>query len=251
MPYITPEDADEPIKFSFSDLQFGEDEEIDPEELPYGLVTQDTLNDAISTRLSRQERKLKDELKSDDEFFQTAAEARGIELREDGKPKGHVKDEEWDQLKKEASRAKSLAEKVETYESQIESTRNTQLENEVLKHADGIAEGAQDDVLNNVRGQMTYDDEYGWVKTDEDGEVAYDNAEPVRAQDVVSQVREQKPFLFKDRSAGAGPEDKPNTSSSGGKKTWTDAEHANADPTSMDDSTYKDWMSAAEEGRIQ
>lgn len=225
MPYITDEDGNN-VEFSFSDLQFGEDEEIDSGDLPDGLVTQDTLNDAIKTRLSRQERKLKDSLKEDDDFFQEAASARGIELREDGKPKGHVKDEEWDELKKEASRAKALAEKVETYESQIESTRNTQLENEVLKHADGIAEGAQDDVLNNVRGQMTYDDEYGWVKTDENGEVAYDNAEPVRAQDVVSQVRETKPFLFKDRSAGAGPTDEPNTN--GGTRQMSESEYLKA-----------------------
>lgn len=250
MPYIETEDGD-PIEFSFSEMQLADDEEISQDELPDGLVTQDTLNDTISSRLSRQERKLKEDLKTDDSFFTEAASKRGIQLREDGQPKGALKDEEIQALRKKASKVDTLSEKVQTYESQIEETRSTQLENEVLQSADGIRDGAQDDVLSNVKSQMTYDDEYGWVAQDESGEVRYDNAEPVRADGIVSKIRENKPFLFKDRSAGSGPSDTPTSTDSSGKKTWTESEHAAADVASMDNDTYSDWLSAAEEDRIQ
>jgi hypothetical protein len=39
--------------------------------------------------------------------------------------------------------------------------------------------------------------------------------------------------------------------STGGKRTWTEEEHASADPVEMDEATFQDWKSAEAEGRIK
>lgn len=213
------------------------------------FLSQDEVDSIVSKRVSRAERTTRNELLEDDEFFQTAAEERGIEIRDDGRPKGSLRDEELKELKKKASKVESLSEKVSEYEEQIEETRRTRLENKVLTHADGIADGAEEDVLTNIQKRMTYDDDYGWAKAGEDG-LEYQAGEPVGVESVVEEVRKDKPFLFQDRSASDGPKDEPSSSGSG-KKTWSESEHANADPVSMDQETYEDWASAAEENRIK
>ena len=215
------------------------------------FLTQEQVDDVVSSRVKRAKRTTRESLKEDDDFFAKAAKARGIELREDGQPKGALKDEAVQELKRKASKVDALTEQVRTYESQIEDTRVTQLENEVLKHADGIQTGAEEDVVQHVRSRMTYDDDYGWAMTGDDG-LQYDAGQPVGVSQAVDQVRKSKPFLFSDRSAQDGPSGSPGSGGhSGGKKVWTSDEHASADPVNMDTDTYTDWVTAAEEDRIQ
>jgi hypothetical protein len=185
-------------------------------ETPDGFVHQDDVDGIVQKRLSRQERSLKSELKEDDEFWHEAAQARGIELREDGKPKGSLKDEEVDELRRKASKVESLSSELESLRSEQSETRRTQLHNQVLTSIDGVQEGAKEDLLSAVERQMTYDDDYGWVKTDADGKIEYSGGEPVGVEGVASTIREEKPYFFKSTQMSSGPDSDPSGGGSGG-----------------------------------
>lgn len=194
-----------------SQVEFGEDE------APDGFVTQDEVDGIVQKRLQRKERQVKSDLKDSDEFWNEMAQARGVELREDGKPKGSLKDDEVEELRRKASKVSSLQDELETLREERQETRRTKLQNRVLQSVDGIQDGAQDDVLANVERNVTYDDEYGWVATDENGDIRYEAGEPVGPQEVANSLREQKPYLFKDTSMQGGPEDEPGTATSTGQ----------------------------------
>ena len=241
---IHTEDSDEPLEVDPDQVEV-EDED------PY--LSQDEVNNVVSKRLSRQERQLKEDLKEDDEFFQEAAQERGVELREDGRPKGSIADDELKELKQKASKVESLEEKVSEYEEQIQSTRETKLENQLLQAADGFAsDQAKQTFLREAKARMTYDDEFGWAATDEEGDgLKYQAGEPVGPSGVIEDLKETHDFLFRDKSASSGPSDEPTSSGSGGKRTWTESEHAAADPAQMSEEEFQSWKTAAEEGRIR
>jgi hypothetical protein len=245
MPTVTIDGEEHDV--DASQVAYGEDES------PDGYVHQDDVDGIVQKRLSRKERQMKDDLKQDDEFFREAATARGIELREDGRPKGAVKDDELQELRRKASEAESLQERVQEYESQMEETRRTQLHNEVLSSLNTPPqEGAKDDILATIERQATYDEEYGWVVTNEDGDIAFEGGEPVTPDEYASStLPEKKPYLFKSTEMGGGPQDDPG--GSGGKRTWSREEYEQAAQRThkMDDEEFEDWDTAAEEGRIE
>jgi len=211
--YEIPDDAD-------VDLPEGAEERDD-------LLTQDEVDGVVQKRLNRERRQLlrsvglePSDFRDDDgnidvsdldedTAFRQLAEAQGIELREDGKPKGSVSDEEIQELRRKASKVDDLQNKLSEAQSEIESTRETRLESEVLSNADGIQNGAQDDVLANAKRRMTYDDEYGWVAIDEEGNLRFEGGQAVGAETVVEEMREEKEYLFKDSSMSGGPDDEP------------------------------------------
>ncbi|WP_251961584.1 hypothetical protein [Salinibacter ruber] len=230
--------------------------EVDPgqveieDEDPY--LSQDEVDSIVSKRLSRQERQLKEELKSDDEFFQTAAQERGIELREDGRPKGSTNKDEVKELRQRISELEPKAQKAEDLEEQIASARETRLENQPLQHADSVKDDLQDVFLSAAKSRFKYDnEEEAHVPVDEEGNVMFDGGEPAGPETVISEMEENRPSFFKDKSASSGPSDEPTSSSTGGKKVWTETEHASANPAEMDDETYQDWLTASDEDRIQ
>jgi hypothetical protein len=100
---IHREDEDEPIKADPDQIEL-EDED------PY--LSQDEVDDVVSKRVSRAKRTTRKELKSDDEFWEEAAAERGIELRDDGKPKGSISDDEVEEVTRTASKGDSLEEEV-------------------------------------------------------------------------------------------------------------------------------------------
>ena len=197
---------------SFDEETLPEDAQVRDED---DLLTQDEVDSIVQKRLNRQERNLKSDLKESDEFWEEMAQARGVELREDGKPKGSLKDEEIQELRRKASRVDELESQLDEYESEIESTRETKLETDVLTSADGIQDGAQEDVVSAAKRRMTYDDEYGWVKVDEDGEIVWDGGDPVGPGTVVDELREEKPYFFRESSMSSGPESTPTSDASG------------------------------------
>lgn len=238
----------------------GEEHQVDADSIAYGddespsgYVHQDDVEKIVQKRASRAERTTKEALKDDDDFFREAAKARGIELREDGQPKGSLKDDELKALRQKASKVDHLQEQVQTYESQMEETRRTQLHNSVLSSLDRpVQDGAQDDVLNVVERNAAYDDEYGWVITDTDGNVQFEGGEPVTPdQFVTGTLPEQKPYLFKSTAMDSGPKDVPG--GSGGGKTYTEQEYEAASRRTheMSQEEYSDWLSAPDEGRVK
>lgn len=261
MPIVKLEDEDgttNEVEVPADNIDTKEDEDV-------VIKQQEELNKSFSSRATRAERKAlekvgldPDRFKGEDGYdvdedtaFQTLAEKRGIELREDGKPKGSVKDEKLQELKQKASKAESLEEKVNQYEQEIQQTREERLENTLLENAPPTAgENAKETFLTMAKREMVWDDEYGWVATDEDGEIAYDAGDPVGPKNVIGQLEDTHDFLFESTEVDGGPNVSPG-SNAGGKKTWTEEEHANANPAKMDDETYQDWLTAADEDRIR
>lgn len=192
--YEIPEDADVP----------DEAEERDD------LLTQDEVDDVVQKRLNRKERNLKDDLRSDKEFLQEAMQQTfGVELREDGRPKGAPNDDEVQEMRQRISELESAAEERDQLRERIESVRETELENELLSSADGVKEDMQDVFISYAKSKFTYDDEYGWVATDDDGQVEFEGGEPVRPSDFAEQTREQRPSMFRESSMGSGPDSTP------------------------------------------
>jgi hypothetical protein len=243
MPIITTEDGDQ-IEVSFADIELADGEEVKEwtpaQELANrtaGRVRSDYANHIDPSQAA-----------DDDELWQQMASARGVDLREDdlmpsGASRGEVKE-----LKKQLAQLKQKAERVEDLESQMQAARDTRLENQLLQHASGVKDDLQDVFLSVAKERFTYDEyDDDFVPLDDDG-----NPDYVRStDDVINQLRESRPSLFKDRSASSGPKDEPSPAGSAGKKVWTSDEHAAADPVAMDQDTYNDWMTAAEEGRIK
>lgn len=235
----------------------GETLEVDPDQVemqdedPY--LTQDEVDSVVSKRVSRAERTTRKELKSDEEFLQSAMqETFGVELKEDGTPKGSTNKDELKRLRQEKSKLEEKAQKAEELEQQIQQARETDLENNLLRHAGDVKDDLSDAFMRLAKDRFQYDDEEGrHVATGEDGEVVFNGGEPAGPEHVVQQMRENRPSFFKDKSAQSGPSDEPTASTTGGKKTWTQEEHANADPAQMDEETYRDWLNAADEDRIR
>lgn len=241
---IHQEDADEPIQVDPDNVELEDDD-------PY--LSQDEVDSVVSKRVSRAERTTRKELKNDEEFLQSAMqETFGVELKDDGTPKGSTNKDEVKQLRQRISELEPKAQKAEELEEQIASARETDLENKLLQHADSVKDDLQDVFLQAAKSRFEYDeDEEDHVPVDEDGNVIFDGGEPAGPETVVSQMQENRPSFFKDKSASSGPSDEPTDNPSSGKKTWTEEEHANADPVNMDQETFEDWKTAEAENRIQ
>jgi hypothetical protein len=241
---IHTEDSDEPLEVDPDQVEV-EDED------PY--LTQDEVDSVVSKRVSRAERTTRKELKSDEEFLQSAMqETFGVELKDDGTPKGSTNKDEVKQLRQRISELEPKAQKAEDLEQQIQQARETDLENRLLKHAGDVKDDLADAFMQLAKDRFQYDEEEErHVATDEDGNVMFNGGDPAGAGTVVDQMRENRPSFFKDKSASSGPSDEPTGSTTGGKKTWTEQEHANADPVNMDQETYRDWAAAEEDGRIR
>lgn len=198
MPLVDIPEADEPVEVPADAIEVQDGEDL-------VIKSQDELDDTIQSRLSRQERTLKEELKGDDEFWQEMAAERGVELREDGQPKGSLKDEEVQELKRKASRVDSLEEQVGEYESTIQETREERLKQHLLDKAPPAAnETARETFIREAKARMQYDDEYGWVETDEDGDIAYEAGDPRGPDSVIAELEDSHNFLFESTEVSGG-----------------------------------------------
>ena len=206
---VTIEGEDEPIEVSPDQVEVEDD---DP------FLTQEEVDGVVEKRLNRQESRLKSQLRQDDSFWEEMAQERGVELRDDGMPKGSATDEEIQELRRKASKAESLESELEEYEQTIQQTREETLEQTLLDKAPPAAnETARDTFVREAKSRMTYDDEYGWVKTDKDGNVAYSGGEPVTVDGVVSEIEDSHSFLFESTTPDGGSSVTP----SGGSGTLT------------------------------
>jgi hypothetical protein len=240
MPIIETDDGE--LEVDADAIQLTDDE--DPTDLP---GVQDEINRVAGKTRQNARSSVKKTLKSDEEAFREVAKAHGYDFREDGRIKGSAAQDEVKQLKKRNAQLEQKAQKAEELEAQMQQARETRLENELLKHADGVKEDMKDLFLSDAKGRFVYDeDDDDFYPVDEDGNPQYASD----AEDVISELQEQRPSMFKDRSANDGPADEPSSSGSG-KKVWTAEEHANADPTQMDDEEFADYVSAVDEGRIE
>jgi len=203
------EGREEPVEVSPDQVQIEDD---DP------FLTQDEVDGVVQKRLDRQESRLRSELLEDDDFWAEMAQERGVELRDDGMPKGSATDEEIQELRRQASRAESLEAELEDTQQTIQEARESTLEQNLLDKAPPAAnETARETFKREAKSRMTYDEEYGWVKTNEDGDIAYQGGEPVGVDGVVSEIEDSHSFLFESTSPGGGSDVSP----SGGTGTMT------------------------------
>jgi len=63
--------------------------------------------------------------------------------------------------------------------------------------------------MSYAKSRFTHDDEYGWVATNDEGEVQFEGGEPVGPGDFVERTQEQRPSMFRDPSMQNGPQDEP------------------------------------------
>jgi len=244
MPIVHAEtdDGDEvELEVGTGDIEFREEE--DPTDLD-GVQSE---IDRIAGKTRKKARQTaRENLKEDDDFWEEMAQRRGVELREDGSPKGASKGE-VKELKKELVQAKQKAQKADEYESEIEDIRDTRLENYLLQHADGVKSDLKDVFLNTAKSRFQYDeDDDDFVPVSDDGTPRYGQG----VGDVVEEMRQERPSMFQDTEVDGGSDVEPG-GSTGGKRTWTEEEHASADPVEMDEATFEDWKTAEAEGRIK
>lgn len=207
------EGQDEPVEVSPDQVEV---EDNDP------FLTQDEVDGVVQSRLNRQENNLRDNLLNDDAFWQEMAQARGVELRDDGMPKGSATDEEIQELRRKASQYDSIQEENESLKQQIQETRRERLRQDLRENAPPTAnETAQDTFLNEATSRMEYDDEYGWVEVDENGDIVYEAGEPRGPQDVVSELEDSHSFLFESTEVDGGSDVSP-SGGTGGKLTQSE-----------------------------
>lgn len=242
MPIITTDDGEQ-IEVSFGAIQLKDDEQAKEWQPAQELANQT----AASVRSNYKDRIKPEDALKDDELWQQMAERRGVELREDGRPKG-ASTGEVAQLKERIAELEPKASKYEEAQAQIAKARETRLENKLLQHADAVKDDVKDVYLSIAKERFTYDetkDEH--VPVGEDG-----NADYVKdASDVIRQLQTDKPSLFKDLSAqdtGTSADDTP----AGSQRTYTaeefQAKMANA--AELSDDEYNELSTAFAEGRV-
>ena len=223
-------------------IEFGEDEDVTDLD-----GVQSEIDRVAGKTRQRAKETARKELRGDDEFWKEEAQRRGIELREDDlQPKG-ASSGEVKELKKELAQAKDRAQRADELEEEVASIRDTRLENEILQATQGVKPDLEDVFLDAAKSKFEYDEtDDEFVPTGDDGNPRYGAS----VEDVVEEMREERPSMFEDTTVDGGSDVEPGGSSAG-KKTWTEEEHAQADPVTMDDETYEDWKTAEEENRIK
>ena len=210
----------------------------DPTDLP---GVQEEINRVAGKTRKQAKKTAEKQLKDDDEHWRQMAQRRGVDLREEdlmpkGASKGEVKE-----LKKELAQAKQKAERADELEKQIEKTRDTRLENEILQHAGGVEEDMKDLFLSDAKNRFTYDeDDDAFYPATEGGEPDYTRS----TEDVISEIQEERPTMFKDRSAQDGPSDEPSDTPSPAEKVTREEYLSKAE--TMSEKEFSEWSEDVE-----
>jgi hypothetical protein len=229
MPIIETDDGE--IEVPVDAIQLKEDEA--PTDLP---GVQDEINRVAGKTRQNARSSVKKTLKSDEEAFREIAKAHGYDFREDGRIKGSAAQDEVKELKKRNAKLEQKAQKADELEEQITKARETRLENQLLQYADGVKQDMKDLFLDVAKDNFVYDeDDDTFLPVDTDG-----NPEYVRStEDVITELRESRPSMFKDRSASSGPKDKPSATGNVDKKVTQD-EYLRASAT-MSPADFREW----------
>lgn len=209
------------------------------------------INSASAATRRSVEQNLKSKLKDDDDYFAEAARQRGIELRDDGMPKGTAAQDDLKELKQELAKTKTKAQKAETYKEELTNLRETKLENKLLQHADGVKDDLKDLFLQSAKNNFVYDEASGdYVPASENGQADHTRT----AKDVVQSILEERPSLAKNRSANGSPSDEPGSSNGSGQTYTLEEVQETADKARQGDAQAKkrlaDMKKAAQEDRI-
>jgi len=239
MPIVTIEDEDgttNEIEVPTDALQFqeGELEEVENEDLPDGIVTQGSIDAAINNRLPRAYRRALESVGLDpsefkdedgnydldqldaDTTFERLAEQKGIELREDGKPKGALKDEEVEDLKEKARRYEDIKEEYEELQKRTREQKIDTAWEAFKEEAPPMREGAEEVLKKDFEDRVEIED--GEVRVlDGDGTVMKDEVhDPMGPEALAETLPEERGFAFQSTEMGGGPADDPGASQPSG-----------------------------------
>jgi len=272
MPIVRLENEDgteNEVEVPASAIEIGEDEELTNEELPDGLVTQDTINEAISNRLPRAYKQTLESVGLDpqeytdedgnvdldgldpDTLFKSLATDRGIELREDGRPKGSLKDDEIQDLQERASKYESAKEELEDLRQKDRTRRLNEAWEKVKKNAPPIRDGAEEMLRRQFEDSVTIEDDTV-VPVDENGNIRRNE---VHAPEDITTLSDELPtahsFAFESTKMEGGPDDDPGSGSSGGRTyTREEWESKMEDAAELSEDEYNELRSALKEGRV-
>ena len=153
-----------------------------------------------------------------------------------------MKDVNVDELKNKISKLKQTLKDKEQF---IESARRMKLETKLLKQVDP-ADGMQDVLLDYATNQLTYSDEYGWVRETSDGYESLDQ--------FADSLHKTKPGFFKGSPMKSGPDvaSRKEAGETSGKRTYTEAEFKNAldNEDDLTDEEFDRLRQALKNGRV-
>ncbi len=221
----------------------------DDGEIPAGFVTAAQHEAAIKARLQRADKSARTKLAADADFIAEILEARGVELREDGSVKGSLKDQKQLEERWKAQHVTPLQTQLEQAARQIGELRQSQLNADVLRHADGVKPGLKDAFVREVAAQLQLDEESGrWGVRGEDAFKFTPDGKLMGAEHVIADLRKSQPDWFaSSRMTGSNLA----AADTAGRRTYSQAQLAElaADPKAWA-AAEADILAAQGDGRI-
>jgi hypothetical protein len=240
-----------------------DDDDIQQVARDHSLVTTEKMTSEVQRRVSSAKANAKSSLLSDDDFWREAAETRGIELRDDGTPKGSAKNDEQLEQRFKAKYVTPLETKLSEATQSVEKYRTKALEADIISAASAagvrdaflkpVSPGAPPPIVTMVRDSFAYDgDSDAWALKSEDG-IRYDSTgKPAGAAVLLDELKGKEGFgdYFKSESMVGSGHSGSTSSPTGRVYTQAEVEKLTSDPE-----TYAkhrdDLQAAAKEGRIR
>jgi len=232
MPIVTTQVDNEEVELEVSPSEIELTEDDDPTDLP---GVQEEINRVAGKTRKNAKQTAKKTLKSDEEAFREVAEAHGYEFR-----RGRTDQRLSRQRQGQGAEEGECSAEAEGREG-MQQARDTRLENQLLQHADDVKEDMKDLYLSDAKSRFTYDaDDDDFYPVGEDGNPQYASS----TEDVIDNLREERPSMFKDRSANPGPDEDPNPDADD-TETVTQSEYMSKAET-MSEQEFSEWSQNVE-----
>jgi len=184
---------------------------ITPDKVPDGYFTQEALENKIQTRLSKAEENVKSKLSDDNSFHRQVLDKYGVQLGEDGKPKGLKPTVDVDEVKHNvAERLKGeYEEKINKLQSTVDSFKNKGKHSAIVEGANKIGidgkwleplvEGGSPYIIKELEGNFEWNDEIGdYALKEKDGTFAVDGSGFIPASKYFEKNQDKFKHLMKD-----------------------------------------------------
>lgn len=185
---------------------------ITPDNVPDGYYTDDAFEAKIGGRVRRAKEDTKTALLSDDEFHKTVLNKYGIQLDEDGKPKGIKTTEDVEKIKKEVAQQieADWKSKLEQKDEKLNSLLGKGKKSAIIegaskigidgKYLEPLVEGGSPYLVREVEDQFEWNDEIGdYALKDKDGTFAVDGNGFVTTQKFFEKNQDKFKHMLKDQ----------------------------------------------------
>lgn len=185
---------------------------ITPDNVPDGYFTENAFQAKIKDRLERAKEDTRKALSDDSEFHKNVLGLYGIQLSEDGKPKGIKTAEDVEQMKKDvAEQIKADYEKrLQDRETKLNSLLGKGKKSAIIegaskigidgKYLEPLVEGGSPYLVREVEDQFEWNDEIGdYALKDKDGTFAVDGNGYVTTQKFFEKNQDKFKHMLKDQ----------------------------------------------------